>query len=226
VPISFDPLNDPVYFASAADLRAWLEENGETADQLWVGFYRASTGKRTLTWPEVVDEALCFGWIDGVRMGVDGERYANRLTPRRPGSVWSAINVANVERLRAAGRMRPAGERAFGLRSDARTAIYSYESAGREYALSDEDLARLRENPGAWAYWEARPPSYRRQVAAWIQTAKQPETRQRRLAALIEDCAAGRPIKPLSYRTRTPEPSIAEAAAAPHVPGKSSRPTT
>jgi uncharacterized protein YdeI (YjbR/CyaY-like superfamily) len=167
----------------------------------------------------VVDEALCFGWIDGVRMGVDTERYANRLTPRRPGSVWSAITVANVERLRAEGRMRPAGERAFALRSDARTAIYSYEAPGREYALSDEDLARLRKNADAWAYWEGRPPSYRRQVAAWIQTARQQQTRERRLDALIEDSAAGRPIKPLRYSTRTPATRGDQPA------GKSSRPT-
>jgi uncharacterized protein YdeI (YjbR/CyaY-like superfamily) len=220
VPITFDPERDPVFFASAADLRAWLEQNGETAAELWVGFYRASSGKRTLTWPEAVDEALCFGWIDSVRMGVDTERFANRLTPRRPGSIWSAVNVAKVETLRAAGRMRPAGERAFALRSDARTAIYSYEGPGREYALSEQDLETLRADPAAWAYWETRPPSYRRMAAAWIQTAKQPATRRRRLDALFEDCVLGRPIKPLRYSTRTPDrPSTQE-------PGKSNRPTT
>ena len=116
--------------------------------------------------------------------------------------------------------MRPAGERAYALRSDARTAIYSYEGPGREFALTEADLDRLRANPDAWAYWETRPPSYRRQVAAWIQTAKQPGTRERRLDSLIEDSAAGRPIKPLSYRTRTPSEST------PQAPGKSSRPAT
>jgi uncharacterized protein YdeI (YjbR/CyaY-like superfamily) len=226
VPITFDPVNDPVYFASASDLRAWLEQNGETANEVWVGFYRASTGKRTLTWPEVVDEALCFGWIDSVRMGVDHERFANRLTPRRAGSVWSAINVAKVERLRAEGRMRAAGEKAFALRREARTAIYSYEAPGREYSLSQEDLARLRANPDAWAYWEARPPSYRRLAAAWIQTAKQQQTRERRLDALIEDSAAGRPIKPLRYGTRTPGESNRQRESSHQPPGKSSRPTT
>jgi uncharacterized protein YdeI (YjbR/CyaY-like superfamily) len=211
------PISDPkpVYFESSTELRAWLEANGETADELWVGFFRASTGRRTLTWPEVVDEALCFGWIDGIRKGIDDERFANRLTPRRRSSVWSAVNVANVERLRAEGRMRPAGERAFALRSDARTAIYSYERPRQAYELSEADLDRLRANPEAWAYWSERPPSYRRMAAAWIQTAKQPQTRQRRLDALIDDCAAGRPIKPLSYG-RT---------SATQAPPKSSRPT-
>jgi uncharacterized protein YdeI (YjbR/CyaY-like superfamily) len=226
VPISFDPTSDPVYFASASELRAWLVENAETAEDLWVGFYRASTGKRTLTWPEVVDEALCFGWIDSVRMGVDHERFANRLTPRRAGSVWSAINVAKVEKLRAEGRMLPAGERAFALRSDARTAIYSYERPGVEYALSEGDLERFRANTEAWAFWETRPPSYRRQAAAWVQTAKQPATRERRLLALIEDSAAGRPIKPLRYATRTT--NATEAPSAPRTrqaAGKSTSPT-
>jgi uncharacterized protein YdeI (YjbR/CyaY-like superfamily) len=197
VPITFDPETDPVYFASAADLGAWLEENADTADELWVGFYRASSGKRTLTWEEVVDEALCVGWIDGIRKGVDSERFAIRLTPRRRGSNWSAINVANVERLRADGRIRPAGERVFALRIDAKTAIYSYEGPRNEYALSEEDLGRLRADHAAWAYWNARPPSYRRLAAAWIMTAKKEDTRRRRMDALIEDSAARRPIKPL-----------------------------
>jgi uncharacterized protein YdeI (YjbR/CyaY-like superfamily) len=226
VPITFDAENDPIYFTSGAELRAWLEEHGGTAEQLWIGFYRASTGKRTLTWPEAVDEALCFGWIDSVRMGVDRERFANRLTPRRAGSAWSAVNVAKIERLRAEGRMRPAGEAAFALRSADRTAIYSYEGTGREYALPDKDLERLRANPDAWAYWEARSPSYRRMAAAWIQTAKQPETRQRRLDALIDDSAAGRPIKPLRYGTRTPGCAPTADRPAAQDPGKSSRPTT
>jgi uncharacterized protein YdeI (YjbR/CyaY-like superfamily) len=196
---AFDPHVDPVYFASADELHTWFEQHAETAEQLWVGFFRASTGKRTLTWPDAVDEALCVGWIDSVRMGVDEERFANRFTPRRAGSTWSAVNVAKVERLRAQGRMRPAGERAYAGRLEHRTAIYSYEQPGVDWRLSEDDLHRLRANASAWAWWSARPPGYRRLAIRWVVSAKQPQTRERRLAALIEDCAAGRPIKPLSY---------------------------
>jgi uncharacterized protein YdeI (YjbR/CyaY-like superfamily) len=181
---------DPTYFAAPGELRAWLEANHETARELTVGVHRKETGRPSVTWPEVVDEALCVGWIDGIRRRVDGERFTIRLTPRRRGSNWSAVNIANVERLTAEGRMRPAGLAAFALRDDAKSRVSSSE---RETAALPPDLeATFRANAAAWTFFEAQPPGYRKLAAFWIGSAKRDETRQRRLAELIGDSAAGR----------------------------------
>jgi uncharacterized protein YdeI (YjbR/CyaY-like superfamily) len=185
-----------VYFASPAELRAWFEANHETAPELWVGFWKKETGRPSPTWSEAVDEALCFGWIDGIRKRVDGESYTNRFTPRRKGSTWSAVNVKKVEALVGQGRVRPAGLKAFEARDPASTNLYSFE---REHAaLAPEQEAELRANPAAWAYWQSRPPSYRKAASHWVISAKQSETRARRLATLVADCAAGRTIGPLT----------------------------
>jgi uncharacterized protein YdeI (YjbR/CyaY-like superfamily) len=188
---------EPVFFAKPGELREWLERHHGDRDELWVGLYKKASGKPSVTWPEVVDEALCFGWIDGVRRSLGPDSYANRLTPRRKGSNWSAINVKRVRELIAEGRMTPAGLVAFEARDDDRTAVYSYEQR-RNAALDAEQERRFRADAAAWEWFQARPPSYRRAALHWVTSAKRPETRERRLATLIEDSAAGRPIKPLA----------------------------
>jgi len=150
-----------------------------------------------VTWPEIVEEALCVGWIDSIRRSVPGDGWTIRLTPRRKGSNWSAVNIAKIAELRAAGRMRPAGEAAFAARTAARSAVYSYEQR-KEATLEPVEEARFRENEPAWAWFQARAPSYRTTAIYWIVSAKRPETRAKRLATLIEDSAAGRTIRPLT----------------------------
>jgi uncharacterized protein YdeI (YjbR/CyaY-like superfamily) len=189
-----DP-DDVLFLASTDELRDWFEANHETADELWLGYHKKATGRPTVTWSDAVDEALCVGWIDSVRYSLDGERSAQRFTPRRKGSAWSAINIRKVAELTKQDRMRPAGVAAFEARDPDRSAIYSYE---REAAvLTDEENARIRANDAASADWERRPPSYRRTVVYWIASAKKPETRARRLDALIEASAAGEPVGPM-----------------------------
>jgi len=187
---------DATYFASAAEFGAWLDEHHESEREVLVGYWKAGSGRPSLTWPESVDEALCVGWIDGVRRRVDDERYTIRFTPRKPGSNWSAINLAKVEALRAAGRMRPAGEAAWGRRRPEREAVYSFEQAEPARLDADQE-ATFRADPGAWAWFQAQAPSYRRTATHWVTSAKRPETRARRLATLIADSAAGRRIGPL-----------------------------
>ena len=187
--------HDVEYFPTPADLRDWFDANHETAEDLWLGYWKKGTGRPSVTWTQAVDEALCVGWIDGVLQRIDGERHAQRFTPRRKGSNWSAINVAKVEKLTAEGRMRPAGMRAFEARTPERTGVYSYERGAE--ALTDEEIARFRANAAAWADWERRPPSYRRGATAWVTGAKQAATRERRMATLIEDSSAGRLIRPM-----------------------------
>jgi uncharacterized protein YdeI (YjbR/CyaY-like superfamily) len=189
----------PIFFATPEELAAWLEEHHETEDELWVGLYKKASGKPSVTWPEVVEQVLRFGWIDGVRRGIDEESYANRITPRRPGSNWSAINVAKVEELKARGLMKPAGLRAYAARREDRTGVYSFERA-QAAQLPPEFEERFRAEPSAWAWFEARPQGYRRTAAHWVVSAKRPETRERRLAQLIEDSAAGLAVKPLRRR--------------------------
>ena len=194
---------EPVFFETAADLRKWLEANHATAPELFVGGWRKDAGRTSITWAEIVDEALCFGWIDGIRRSLPGGAWSQRLTPRRKGSNWSAVNVANVARLRAEGRMRPAGEAAFALRTEERTAIYSYEQR-HAARLRDDEEAAFRTNAAAWAWWEAQSRSFRAIATYWVVSPKRPETRARRLATLIEDAAAGLKPKPLRPLERPP----------------------
>jgi uncharacterized protein YdeI (YjbR/CyaY-like superfamily) len=186
----------PIYFGDAAAFRTWLAAHHAKHDELLVGFHKRGTGRPSMTWPESVDEALCFGWIDGVRRRVDADRYTIRFTPRRPRSIWSAINIAKVTALIAAGKMRPAGLRAFEARDEARSRVYSFE---REQAATLEaaDERRFQANRAAWKFFSAQPPWYRRSAYHWVISAKRAETRASRLATLIADSAAGRAIKPL-----------------------------
>jgi len=185
----------PVFFATPEEFRAWLEENHATARELWVGYTKKGAGRPSITWPESVDEALCYGWIDGIRRSVDDTSYMNRFTPRRPGSNWSAVNIARVAELTAQGRMRPAGLAAFDRRRDETTAVYSYEQR-HQAALEEAEEQQLRANPAAWQFFQARPPSYRQAAIRWVISAKKAETRQSRLARLIEDSAQGRTVPP------------------------------
>jgi uncharacterized protein YdeI (YjbR/CyaY-like superfamily) len=181
-----------IFFEQAAGFRAWLEKYHHVEQELWVGFYKKSSGKPSLTWPESVDQALCFGWIDGIRKGVDEFSYKIRFTPRKPTSTWSAVNIKRVEELVALGLMRPAGDKAFQLRRENRSGIYSYEQ--RTATLPSPYAEILGANSAARAFFEAQPPSYRKMAAWWVLSAKKEETRLKRLQKLIEHSAQGRRI--------------------------------
>lgn len=198
----------PTFFATPAELRAWFEANHASAKELLVGFYKRGSGKPSISWPESVDEALSFGWIDGVRKSIDEDAYTIRFTPRRPGSIWSAINVAKVAALEKLGRMTPAGRRAFEQRKPERTGVYSFERDAPAELSADEARA-LRASPRAAAFFEAQPPWYRRTATHWVVSARRAETRQRRFEHLLAASAEGRTIGPL---TRNPP---RRAAAAP-----------
>lgn len=182
---------EPTFFASEADFRAWLAANHESACEVIVGFWKKATGRPSIDWPQARDQALCFGWIDGIRRTLGAESYTIRFTPRRRGSVWSKVNVERFHALKAAGQVTPAGERAFDAGREDRS-HYSYESELRSLAPEEERL--FRANEAAWADWEKRPPGYRKLVLHWVVSARKPETRARRLATLIADSAAGRKI--------------------------------
>jgi uncharacterized protein YdeI (YjbR/CyaY-like superfamily) len=186
----------PIYFSSPQEFYGWLEEHHETEAEVYVGYWKKATGKPSLTWSEAVDQALCFGWIDGRLNRIDDERHMQRFTPRRLGSNWSKINIAKVGRLTEAGLMRPAGLKAFEARSEDRSGVYSFEQ--REQAkLPPEYEERLRTDEAAWAHWQASPPSYRKTATFWVVSAKKEETRERRMAQLIECSAKGERVPPL-----------------------------
>jgi len=191
----------PKFFETPAAFRAWLEENHETASELVVGFYKRASGKKSITWPQSVDEALCFGWIDGVRRSLGDHAYTIRFTPRKSTSNWSAINVARVADLTKLGRMRPAGLRAFDARKPEKTGIYAFERK-KTATLTTAQEKRLRANRKAAAFFDAQPPWYQRTVIHWVISAKREETRERRLSILIRDSAAGRTVPPLTRPTR------------------------
>jgi uncharacterized protein YdeI (YjbR/CyaY-like superfamily) len=184
----------PTFFTTAAAFREWLKAYASTATDLLVGFRKVGSGQPSMTWPESVDEALCFGWIDGVRRRIDDASYSIRFTPRRPGSIWSAINIAKIERLQAEGRMTPAGAAAFGRRTDARSKVYSYEQDAPA-DLTPAELRAFKRNKAAWRYFENAPPGYRRQMLHRICNAKRPETRAARLDKLIAASAAGQRLE-------------------------------
>jgi uncharacterized protein YdeI (YjbR/CyaY-like superfamily) len=188
---------DPVFFATPQEFRAWLEARHADAREVVVGFHRKGSGRPSMTWPESVDEALCFGWIDGIRRSLGDESYTIRFTPRKPRSTWSAINIGRARELIAEGRMRPAGLAAFEARSDDRSAIYAYEQRSGA-RLDPEQERELRANADAWAFFESQPPWYRRTATWWVVSAKREETRRKRLRTLIEDSAAGRRLRQLT----------------------------
>jgi uncharacterized protein YdeI (YjbR/CyaY-like superfamily) len=188
---------EPTFFATPTEFRAWLERHHDSAGELLVGFHKRGSGRPSMTWPEAVDQALCFGWIDGVRHGIDDTSYTIRFTPRKPRSTWSAVNVKRMKELIDQGLATPAGVAAFERRADDRTAIYSYEQR-KDAALVPDQERRLRADERAFAFFEARPPSYRRAAIHWVTSAKKPETRERRLTQLIECSKAGRAVPPLA----------------------------
>ena len=181
---------EPKFFATPAAFRRWLAQHHDKATELLVGFYKKDSGRPSITWPESVDQALAFGWIDGVRKRIDDVSYTIRFTPRRRGSIWSAVNIARVDELTKLGLMEPAGLRAFEQRTAAKSGIYAYENAPRE--LSKEDEKKFRANRKAWTYFKAQAPSYQRVAIYWVMNAKREETRTRRLALLIADSEEGR----------------------------------
>ncbi len=189
-----------MYFASAAEFRRWLAKHHTSAAELVVGFHKRGTGTPSMTWNESVDEALCFGWIDGVRKSVDGERYTIRFTPRRPRSIWSNKNIARMRELIAEGRVKPAGLRAFEARSSDRSGVYSFEQR-KALALSPAQQKQLAANRAAAAFFAGQPAWYQRACVHWIVSAKRDDTKDKRLATLIADSAAGRTIKPLTRPT-------------------------
>lgn len=190
----------PTFFATPADLRRWFAKNAASKAELLVGFHRKGSGKPSITWPESVDEALCVGWIDGVRRSIDATSYSIRFTPRRPGSMWSAINIAKVKELTAAGRMKPAGLAVFANRRADR-AGYSYKQFSTS-AFAPEQEKRFRKNARAWRFFSAQPPGYRGVATFRVVSAKKEETRERRLAMLIAESAAGRRLGPLQPKKR------------------------
>jgi uncharacterized protein YdeI (YjbR/CyaY-like superfamily) len=184
----------PVHFRTAAAWRTWLTRHHATARETTLLFHNKASGRGGITYAEALDEALCHGWIDGIVRKVDATSHTRRFTPRRPGSVWSRINVGHVKRLRQAGRMHPAGEKAFAARLDARTGVYSFEQRPEAWP---PDLERaFRRHPDAWESWQRQPPGYRRMAIWWVISAKRPDTRDRRLGQLIAASAAGRRAAP------------------------------
>jgi uncharacterized protein YdeI (YjbR/CyaY-like superfamily) len=175
------------FFRRPADFQRWLERNHATAVELWVGFYRKASGKPSITWPESVDEALCVGWIDGIRKSMDAESYMIRFSPRRRQSIWSAINMKRCQRLIAEGRVREPGLKAFAARKENRVGIYSYEQLRAQ--LEEPYAGKLRRNKEAWDFFQAQPPGYRKQMSWWILSAKKEETRLKRLKKLIDGSA-------------------------------------
>jgi uncharacterized protein YdeI (YjbR/CyaY-like superfamily) len=183
----------PTFFPTPADWRAWLAANHDKESELLVGFYKKDTDKPSITWPESVDQALCFGWIDGIRKSLDAESYTIRFTPRKPSSNWSGVNIKRFGELSEQGLVYPAGQAAFAKRKDETSRIYSYEQRDK-IELDEAFVQQLKSNPKAYEFFEAQAASYQKTIRHWIMSAKRPETQQKRLETLIEDSANGRRI--------------------------------
>lgn len=192
----FEVPMSPTFFATPADFRAWLEQHHADTREFFVGFYKVGSGRLSITWPQAVDEALCFGWIDGVRKRIDDASYMIRFTPRKASSTWSKVNIDRVAELTRLGLMQPAGLKAFEQRSEAKSGIYAYERLNA--ALDATQEQQFRANSGAWEFFQAQPAWYQRTAIWWVISAKRGETRQKRLATLIEDSAQGRTIAQLT----------------------------
>jgi uncharacterized protein YdeI (YjbR/CyaY-like superfamily) len=182
----------PTFFPDSAAFRLWLSRNYGTARELWVGFYKRSSGKPSITWPEAVDQLLCFGWIDGVRKSLDDQRYVIRVTPRKPGSIWSAVNVKRAQELVKRGLMHEAGLKAFSARDVKRTNRYSFERARVRLDHSLEEQIRAEEK--AWEFFQGQPPGYRKTIIWWVMSAKQEATRIRRFGILLSASRAGKRV--------------------------------
>ena len=180
----------PKFFASSAQFREWLSQHAATSTALVVGFYKVASGKPSMTWPESVDQALCFGWIDGVRKRIDDDAYQIRFTPRKRSSIWSAVNIAKFELLSAHGLMTPAGTAAYTHRSAQKSKVYAYEQA-QSAELNVAESAEFQQSESAWAFFQKTPPGYKNVVLHWVVQAKKTETRAARLQKLIKACAGG-----------------------------------
>lgn len=187
-------MTTPKFFKTAQAFARWLQSNAAIADELLVCFHKIDSGHLSVTWPQAVDEALCCGWIDGVRRRLDDVSYSVRFTPRRCGSVWSAVNIAKYQALQAQGRITPAGAQAFAQRTDGKTAIYAYEQA-HTAELSAYEQAAFQRDAVAWVFFEACPAGYKKVMLHWVTTAQKPETRVARLAKLVDACRAGRRLQ-------------------------------
>ncbi len=203
------PERPAVFFSGPEEFRAWLEANHDTATELWMGLYKRHVPDRGLTWEQAVPEALCFGWIDSVSQRIDDDARRQRWTPRKPNSNWSSVNIALVAKLTAEGRMHPAGVAAFERRREDRSGVYSHENPDSE--LPPAFAQKLAADAAASAFWQTATPTYRRQVTHWVLSAKQEATRERRLAQLIDDSAAGRLVPPTRFGAT---PKWVERAAA------------
>lgn len=190
----------PKFFRDQAAFRKWLEQHHASATEIWVGFYKTRTGKPSITAPQAVDQALCFGWIDGIRKSIDEDAYTNRFTPRRKGSNWSAINIRRAGELIEQGLMTPAGLAAYRLRDEKKAAQYSFEQ--HNVSMPAAYVQQFKKAKKAWAFWVRQPPSYRRTITWWVTSAKQEATRQRRLQKLIGKCAAGERVGPARKKKR------------------------
>ncbi len=179
----------PIFFTSPLELRNWLRQHHATESEVLVGFYKVGSKKPSLTWSESVDEALCFGWIDGVRTSIDADRYQIRFTPRKKGSIWSRVNMGKVALLTAQGRMQPAGIAAFEARQEAKSEVYAFEQ--ESVAFSPEQERQFAAHKVAWQYFNTLAPSYRKAAIHWVKSAKQEVTRSKRLDQLIADSEAG-----------------------------------
>lgn len=187
---------DATFFESPSDFRQWLEENHATEKELWVGFYKVNSGKQSITWPESVDQALCFGWIDGIRKSIDSISYKIRFTPRKPRSIWSAVNIKRVGELTEMGLMQPPGIEAFRRRTEERSEVYSFEADNPQFDPAHEAL--FRADKTAWGFFQAQPPSYRKTATHWVISAKREETRVTRLNTLINDSKNGHRLRQFS----------------------------
>jgi uncharacterized protein YdeI (YjbR/CyaY-like superfamily) len=185
--------HNPKFFKTPSAFRKWLAANHAKSQELWVGFHTKNSGKPSITWPESVDEALCFGWIDGIRKNIDEESYKIRFSPRKPTSTWSAVNIRNAEKLIKEQRMQPPGLKAYQARKENRSGIYSYEQRSPE--LVEPYLEKLKRNKAAWKFFQAQPPGYRKTMNWWVTSAKQEETRLKRLDKLIEESAERRRMR-------------------------------
>ncbi len=194
-----------VHFSSQEEFRKWLVKNHAAAGELFVGFHKKSSGKKGATYSEALDEALCFGWIDGVRRSIDADNYMIRFTPRKPKSIWSLVNVRHVERLQKAGKMAEPGLKAFALREKHRTGIYSFEQ--KRPGLSAKFKKLFRANRPAWEFFCRQAPWYQRTAGHWVVRAKQEETRLRRFAKLVEVSVNGQRLDQLTPKAERKSPS-------------------
>lgn len=185
----------PKFFKKGNAFRSWLEKNHNKKDELYVGYYKKATGKPSITWPDSVDEAICYGWIDGIRQKYNEDSYTIRFTPRKPKSTWSAVNVRKAEALIKEGRMQPAGLAAYQKKQDSNSGIYSFEQEKDNIKLPPEYLRQFKKNKNAWQYFDNEAPHYKRAAIWWVISAKREETRNRRMNTLIEDSENGLRIK-------------------------------